>query len=469
MLIRLLLSVEPAPLRRRLIRLLEMRTVVLVPVRSRRLLQELHGQDVDLVVVSRARLPEPAAEALRSVRSLPERPEVVVVSDREDPEERARLLAAGAMAVVYQRLPDDALRDLFETLLAGLRVRVNDRLLARRSERVSRLSDFVSESPAMGAFLDVARHVVSSDSSILILGETGVGKERLARALHDEGPRSAAPFIAINCGALTEGLLESELFGHEEGAFTGATRSRRGFFELAHLGTLFLDEIGELPHHLQVKLLRALQDREIRRVGGEHTVPVDVRLIAATNRPLEADVASKRFRADLYYRLAVVTLTIPPLRERRDDIEVLARAYLESFRRHLGRPAERFSPEALDALVRHEWPGNVRELMNVIERAVLLCPAPEIGLAELPEPVRVGAGVAEDLAGADLLPGDWFDRPLKDLRSEVVGRLERAYLARLLEQTAGRIGEAAVRAGVDERSVYNLMRRHGLDKDSFKH
>jgi len=464
--------VDSATLRRRLLRLLKAEQVMLVPAGRQPVLESLHRSDVDLLLASRSRIDEPPADLIRALKELPERPELLVLVDREDPEERARLLAAGCLAVIYTQLPDDALGETLHTLLERRRGDTAQRLRAERSEDNARLADFVSESPAIQAFMQVVRRVVRTDSSLLILGETGVGKERLARAIHAEGPRTGSPFVAVNCGALTESLLESELFGHEEGSFTGATRSRRGYFELAHGGTLFLDEVGEMSPPLQVKLLRVLQDRRVLRVGGERPIPVNVRVMAATNRDLEAEVAAKRFRPDLYYRLAVVTLTVPALRDRRADIAQLVSTYVAYFRATLGTPVERVSPEALEALVRYSWPGNVRELINVMERAALLSPGPVIGLAELP-PAIAGASAApspERPAGGsgELLPANWTSQPLKELRRALIEEVDRRYLTELLRETGGRIGEAAKRAGLDERSLYDLMRRYGLRKEAFR-
>jgi DNA-binding NtrC family response regulator len=470
-LVRLLLTVDSATLRRRMLRLLADQPVTVVPAGPKRLLEQLQRTDVDVILVSRSRLREPAGELIRSVKELPERPEVIVLVDREDPEERARLLAAGCLAVVYTRLPDEALVAALHALLERRRTDTAQRLRAERPEDRSSLTDFVSLSPAMDTFMQVVRRVVRTESSVLVLGETGVGKERLARGIHAEGPRGSGPFVAVNCGALAEGLLESELFGHEEGAFTGASRARRGYFELAHGGTLFLDEIGEMPPHLQVKLLRALQDRQVFRVGAERPTPTDVRVIAATNRNLEADVANRRFRPDLYYRLAVVTLTIPPLRERREDIPALVQTYLDYFRYSMKHRVVGVTPEVMDALVRYDWPGNVRELVNVLERALLLCPEAELSPRELPAAMAVPAGTrAEPVAsdGASLLPADWLERPLKELRRSVAGEIERRYLAEQLSRCGGRIAETAERSGLDERSLYDLMRRHGLRKETFK-
>ena len=245
-----------------------------------------------------------------------------------------------------------------------------------------------------------------------------------------------------------------------------------GYFELAHRGTIFLDEIGEMPLHLQVKLLRVLEDRSVQRVGGERPVEVDIRVMAATNRELRAEMEAERFRPDLYYRLAVVTLTVPPLRERREDIPELARNFVGRFRGQLGTTATSLSPEAIGALMRHEWPGNVRELMNVIERAVLLCHGTEIGLSDLrsgdswtyPERVASRETPSPVEENGDALA----EQPFRDARAEVLRSFERRYLTRLLEASKGRVGVAATRAGLNERSLYAMMKRHGLRKEDFK-
>jgi DNA-binding NtrC family response regulator len=348
-----------------------------------------------------------------------------------------------------------------------------NRLRAERPEEQYSLSDFVSDSPTMQVFLHVARRVVNSETSLLILGETGVGKERLARAIHAEGARAKGPFMALNCGALPESLLESELFGHEEGAFTGATRSRKGYFELAHKGTIFLDEVGEMPLHLQVKLLRVLDAHRIQRVGAENSIEVDVRVMAATNRDLEADVKAKRFRSDLFYRLAVVTLEIPPLRERREDIRPLAQSYLQHFNVQTGRSVSTVAPATMSAMESYDWPGNVRELVNTMERAVLLADGDEIGPLDLPARIRTG-GAPESRSGETpawqlaSLPEELIDRPLIDARKQVLAAFELRYLSELLTATVGRIGDAATRAGVNERSLRDMMKRHGLKKEDFK-
>ncbi|HSG80840.1 MAG TPA: sigma-54 dependent transcriptional regulator, partial [Gemmatimonadota bacterium] len=431
------------------------------------------GESCDLVIATGGALSSPAVEVIDALRGLPDRPELILLAEVEEPESRAALLAAGVMAVVYLGLPEEKLQETLSALVSRRQEVLRRGVRAQQTEMRYRLSDFVSNSAAMQDLLSLAARVAAADTSLLILGETGVGKEWLARAIHTESPRSAAPFIAVNCAALPEGLLESELFGHEKGAFTGALQARRGQFELAHGGTLFLDEIGEMSPPLQAKLLRALQERKIRRVGGEEQVAVDVRIIAASNRDMEAAIESGLVRKDLYFRLGVVTLTLPPLRERREDVADLVDSYITRFRVQVRRPVKGITAEALQALERYSWPGNVRELVNVMERAVLLSKGTELTLEDLPENVVASLAREPAVPPAELpagtLPSDeWLAKPLDAARVELVERFERAYLSRVLESTSGRIGEAARRAGIDPRTLYNKMKRYEMSKDDFK-
>ncbi|MBC8372692.1 MAG: sigma-54-dependent Fis family transcriptional regulator, partial [Planctomycetes bacterium] len=268
---------------------------------------------------------------------------------------------------------------------------------------------------------------------------------------------------------LPEQLLESELFGHEEGAFTGATRGRRGAFEMAHEGTIFLDEIGEMPLQSQAKLLRVLQDFEVRRVGGERTTYVDVRVMAASNEDLEAESDARRFRQDLFYRLGVVTLTVPPLRERREDIPALVADHIVRLSSRIGLVVDGIAEDALDRLCRHNWPGNVRELINVIERGMLLCEGDEITLSDLPTKIAYPEQTSlSDLAKMRELPTEWRDRTLHEIRDGVVENVERAYLAMILAETGGQVGLAAQRAGIHSRGLYDKMRKYGLRKEEFR-
>ena len=472
MLLRVLLAMPARPLRAQLERLLRRGGLVPVVLTGRLTLwARLAHEDYDFVLVSDPHLPEHPEDFVASIRSLPERPEVIVFRQKEDPQERAALLEAGCLAVLWQGLPDEAIAQTVAAVIARQGEGVKHWLRADRLGERPSLSDFVSASPAMQQFMLIARRIAPTDSTVLLLGETGVGKGRLARAIHTEGPRAEGPFVAVNCGALPEGVLESELFGHEEGAFTGATRSRRGYFEMAHKGSIFLDEIGEMPSHVQVKLLRVLEQKRLVRVGGEHPVRIDVRVMAATNRNLEEEIQAKRFRLDLYYRLAVITLTIPPLRDRREDIPQLVDSYLQHFSTVFHRTVTSVSARASDALVRYSWPGNVREVINVLERAVLLCKGSEIDLPDLPQTL-VAPG-RRPPAGRESRPeraghaGD-IDQPFSQARRALLDRFERAYLEALLQKCGGRVGEAARQSNLNERSLYALMRRHGIQKEAFK-
>jgi len=476
MLLRVIVAAKDPPLRRRLHRLLEGPDLAVQGLKLGRLLWERVGRcGGDVLLISEALVPEPVPEHLSFLRNLPESPSIVLFSKSEDPDRRARLLGAGCEAVLHAGLPEEVLGGALAEILDRRRKAADARVSRQRLVGEPRLADFVSLSPAMQAFMGIVGRVVHSDTSLLIVGETGVGKERLARAIHAEGARANGPFVAVNCGALPESLLESELFGHEEGAFTGATRSRRGCFELAHGGTVFLDEIAETPSHLQVRLLRVLQDHEIQRVGGERPFGVDVRVMASTNRDLTAQTEEGNFRKDLYYRLGVVTLVVPPLRERREDVPGLVESYLDYFQPRIGGNVSSIADDALEALARYPWPGNVRELINVIERAVLLCGGDRIALEDLPEDIRCLAESPEGTRSCERTWGaalgraeDWLNRPMKAIRAELLEKFERTYLQAALRETGGRVGEAAARAGISARALLDKMKRYGLRKRDFR-
>jgi len=475
MLVRCLPVLGPGALRDRIARLLGQDDLLLLqPQEPEQFWSNPRQEACDLVLVTQSELPEPVAASIAAVRALPERPELIVLTRSDDPSSLAALQAAGAFAVLSPKLADDQLGQALTALVDRHREAVLHRLRAEpRRERVD-LDELPSHNPAMQRLLKLAARVAASNSSLLILGETGSGKEWLARAVHAKGPRSKAPFVGINCSAVPENLLESELFGHEKGAFTGAIRSRRGYFELAHRGTLFLDEIAEMPPHLQVKLLRVLQERKIYRIGSERAIEIDVRIIAATNRDLVEAMAVKDFRQDLYYRLAVVTLSLPPLRQRPEDIPELVEALIARLGPEQGRhEISGISPQALAALKRYEWPGNVRELINVIERAVLLCEGNQVSLTDLPEEIVVPAGAPAAQGPCASPPGAVsFDRflelPVDKGRQELVAAFEREYFSSLLGKTKGNIRETAERAGVDPRTLYNKLKLYRLRKEDFK-
>jgi len=327
------------------------------------------------------------------------------------------------------------------------------------SERCE-FGDMVGQSPAMRAVFARLERIAPTSSSVLVTGETGVGKELVAEAIHRASPRAGGPLVVIDCSAIPANLIASELFGHEKGAFTGATATYPGAFERATGGTVFLDELGELPVELQPALLGVLERRMVRRVGGKESIPVDIRVIAATNRDLVREINKGRFREDLYYRLAVMQVAVPPLRERREDIPLLVERILS---RLPGAEGVKLKQKTLDNLMRYDFPGNVRELRNLIERAVIMSdPAGETAtLAGLAGSVASPGGLAT-AEGDELRMAVDVSRPFKAVKSAVVGALERAYFHKLLEQHGGNVSACARAAGLDRMTVHKLLQRHGI-------
>ena len=310
---------------------------------------------------------------------------------------------------------------------------------------------------AMKAVVDVIERVAASACTVLITGESGTGKELVVAALHDHSPRAGRPLVTVNCGAIPENLIESELFGHAKGAFTGAHATRQGFVAAAEGGTLFLDEVGDLPLQVQVKLLRLLQQREYSMVGDSRVHKSDIRIVAATNRDLEADVAQRRFREDLYYRLNVIHVELPALRERGDDVELLATHFLQMCAARSGRPdVVGFAPDALVALRAHPWPGNVRSLENTIERAVLFATSSLITAADLPERIRHAAESARCVSTTEPLPSSGFD-----LRA-AVERYENDLIVKALEKTGRNKNQAARLLGLNRTTLVEMLKRKGL-------
>jgi transcriptional regulator with PAS, ATPase and Fis domain len=342
---------------------------------------------------------------------------------------------------------DVSLSRVTETLKAA-----EEKILAHRQVLVRVVRDveeplgIVAKSPNMKHVMDLARRVAKVDATVLITGESGVGKERIARLVHDESIRAAGPFIAVNCGAITETLLESELFGHKRGAFTGAASDRPGLFEAANHGTLLLDEIGEISAGMQVKLLRVLQEREVRRVGENKSRPVNVRVLAATNRNLAHGVADGAFRQDLYYRLKVVELQVPPLRDRRDDILPLARVLLADAAARMSRNVSGLAPRVADQLLRYEWPGNVRELENAMERAVALARGSRVDFDDLPEEVR-----------------EAFPKPVVNGGgAQPLSEVEKEYILAVLELNNGNQTRTAEQLQIGSATLYRKLKKYGV-------
>jgi len=402
---------------------------------------------LDLVMPGRSGL-----DLLSDLRERSPEAEVVVLTATKTVATAVEAMKRGAADYVTKPFEVDALR---------LKVRrfLEQRDLEREVERLrdevaarDRLGALIGRSAPMQQLFRAVRRVAGSRASILVRGESGTGKELVARAIHELGPRRDAPFVAVNCAAIPETLMESELFGHERGAFTDAREARMGKFEAAGGGTLFLDEIGEISPAVQAKLLRVLQERTIERLGGGRPIEVDVRIVAATNRDLEAAVAAGEFRSDLYYRINVVPLEVPPLRARRDDIPLLVASFLERLAADEGGPRRELSAEAWEALQRHDWPGNVRELENAIERATTLAEGPGIGLEDLPEEVRLAGLKAAVRAGQ--MPFD-----------EAVSRFERDLLQEALERARWNQTRAAEHLGITRRQLKLKMDRYGLAPD----
>ena len=340
-----------------------------------------------------------------------------------------------------------SLQRVTETLKAAERkLQKHRRALVRVAHDVEEPLGIVAKSPAIRQVVDLARRVARVDSTVLITGESGSGKERIARLVHDESTRAVGPYIAVNCGAIPESLLEAELFGHARGAFTGANLERPGLFEAANGGTLLLDEVGEVSPGMQVKLLRALQEREIRRVGENRSRKVDVRVVAATNRDLANEVAAGTFRQDLYYRLKVVELQVPALRERRDDILPLARVLLADSALRMKRKITGLAPRAVDQLLRYEWPGNVRELENAMERAAALARTSRVDLEDLPEEVRQ--------AFPNPVATDQVVRPL--------AQIEKEYILAVLERNAGNQTRTAQQLRIGSATLYRKLKSYGM-------
>jgi DNA-binding NtrC family response regulator len=338
---------------------------------------------------------------------------------------------------------------------------MNTYTLARQNARPEEPSvrgrfRLVGQSPAIMQIFAVVEKVANTPSTVLITGESGTGKELIARALHENSSRHGGPFIKINCAAIPKTLMESELFGYEKGAFTGAVGAKPGRFELAHGGTLFLDEIGEIPVEMQVKLLRVLQESEFERVGGLRTIKVDVRLVTATNRDLLQDIAAGQFREDLYYRLNVVPIHIPPLRERREDIPLLVDHFLAKFNDRLKKQIGSVSADAVSRMVSYHWPGNIRELENMMERTMLFCERPEIQASDLP-PEIAGLPAAALAAGAASAAGS-----LKEAVRAETERVERELIQKALDETGGNVTQAARKLKISRKSLQTKMKELGL-------
>ena len=381
---------------------------------------------------------------------------VLVMTAWQSVETAVAALRLGAYDYLEKPLDFDLLHLTLERALDHTRLAAENREL-REYIRESP-SGLLGRSPRMRELIEMVNTVAPTEATVLITGESGTGKERVARAIQEASARRGKAFVTVNCAALNESLLESELLGHEKGAFTGADKRREGRFSQADGGTLFLDEIGELPLLLQAKLLRALQQGEVQRVGSDTPVIVDVRVIAATNRNLREEVSEGRFREDLYYRLNVIGVEVPSLRERREDIPVLATAFLERFALANRKEINGFTPQAMDALLKYSWPGNVRELENAVERAAILCLGEYISERELPMAVS-SAPKNNDAPTLAELQGAAGEEPI----SMTLDEMERAAILRTLQDTGDNKSEAARRLGITRATLHNKLRRYDME------
>ena len=405
---------------------------------------------LDLVMPGRSGL-----EVLAELAERGDRPPVIVLTATRTVATAVEAMKLGAVDYVTKPFEVDALRIKIRQILEHRALEREVARLSRELDERTRLGGLVGRSDAMRAVFRTIERVAHSQATVLIRGESGTGKELAARAIHDLGPRAGGPFVAINCAAIPDSLMESELFGHERGAFTDARDRRIGRFEAASGGTLFLDEIGELAPSLQAKLLRALQERVIERVGGTQPIEVDARIVAATNRNLEAEVREGRFREDLFYRIHVVPLVLPPLRERPDDVRLLAERFLARVHEQAGRGPSRIARDALSALERHPWPGNVRELENVIERAVALVEGDVLEVSDLPDSI-VQSGRTEMLRDAVRSGSLGFD--------DAVSRFEIDLLREALDRHGWNQTRAADALGITRRQLKLKMDRYGLSR-----
>ncbi len=405
----------------------------------------------DLVLMDVRMVKVSGIEALARIKALNPAIPVIIMTAYSSIESAVEALKKGAYDYLTKPLDFDKLRLTIERAVEHLRLKEENRLLKESLGEYFDRRNIIGQSPAMVRLLETVAQVAPSEATVLITGESGTGKGLIAGSIHFNSPRKDGPFIKTNCAAITETLLESELFGHEKGAFTGAERRKEGRFVQADGGSLFLDEVSEMSPSMQVKLLQVLQEREIVRVGGETVVPVDVRLIAATNKDLEELIGDGRFREDLYYRLNVVRLEIPSLRERREDIPLLVQHFLKMFTDKNQKPIKGLTPRALDQLIRYDWPGNVRELMNAMERGVVLARSEYLDEEVLPF-------AATSQAPSGEIPAT----PAKPPAETTLEQVEKATILQTLEAASGNKSEAARRLGITRKTLHTKLKQYGV-------
>jgi two-component system response regulator HydG len=409
-------------------------------------LQVLEEDPYDLVFLDIMMPGMNGLEALRHIKQNYPATLVVMMTAYASIESAVEAMKEGASDYLLKPLDPDMLDPLVTRLTQYKELLEENIMLREQVSRMVRFENLVGQSPAMQRVFNMIRDVAPTDSPVLITGETGTGKEMVAKAIHAVSPRCDAPFVAVNCGAFSEHLLESELFGHEKGAFTGAMHMRKGRLELSHGGTLFLDEVGEISARMQVDLLRVLEEKRFYRVGGEKPIETDFRIIAATNRDLKQAIAEGSFRSDLYYRLNVISIHVPPLRERTEDIPLLAQHFLQRFRREINKPVDAISHEALDFLCRYPWPGNVRELQNAVERAVVLSRKRRLGVEAFSFLHKAEASV-----------------PTAD---QTLDEVVRDHIKRVLAAQGGNISKAAEVLGIHRSTLHKKIKLYGLSESA---
>jgi DNA-binding NtrC family response regulator len=429
-------------------RALQDRYNVLLAEDSQKAVQTLESTPVD-VMLTDLRMPGvDGMGLLRRAMSLTNPPVCIMMTAYGSIENAVQAMQAGAYHYVTKPVNLDELELVIQRALNSRRIEVENVNLHEQIDRRYGLENIIGESPAMRQLFETVQQVAPSRATVLITGETGTGKELIAKAIHNLSPRKNGAFIAVHAAALPSTLLESEVFGHEKGAFTGAVERRIGRFELADGGTLFLDEVSELEPSIQVKLLRVLEERAFERVGGAKTLQVDVRLVAATNKDLKKLVSEGKFRDDLFYRLSVVTIDLPPLRERRDDIPLLVKAFLDEFGRENSKQVRELTPEALNVLLAYDWPGNVRELRNAIEQMVVLARAERLTVRDMPAAIRGSA----DLTKINVVRAGM-----------TVEEAERQLIVQALKETNGNRTKAAQKIGISRRTLHRKLKEFGLE------
>jgi len=414
-------------------------------------MDQVQERPFDLVLMDVRMLKVSGLEALERIKAFNPAIPVTIMTAYSSVETAIEALKKGAYDYLTKPLDFDKLRLTLERAMEHIRLKEENRILKENLGKHFDMQNIIGRSPAMITLLETVAHVAPSEATVMITGESGTGKELIAGVIHFNSSRKDGPFIKINCAAITETLLESELFGHEKGAFTGAERRKEGRFYQAHGGTLFLDEVSEMPLTMQVKLLRVLQERELTRVGGEKVITVDVRVIAATNKNLPELKAQGVLREDLYYRLNVVNLDIPPLRERIEDIPLLARHFLEMFAKKNRKEIKGFTPVAMDRLIRYDWPGNVRELMNAVERAVVLARADYLDDTDFT--------IMQNLSGQSHEALPVFVEKNNNISLE---QIEKVVILRTLKSVTGNKSEAARRLGITRKTLHKKLKKYGV-------